>query len=53
MNEFEMELAAEMAEENIISDCGTCMGTGIVTVRDAFGEYAEECKCLKNYTSNF
>lgn len=53
MNEFEAELQAEMTEENILSECDVCQGRGIIMVADAWGEKAEECECLKNYTSNF
>jgi hypothetical protein len=53
MNEFEAELAEEMAEENVVSNCMACMGTGIIMVANEFVERATECECLKKYHENF
>lgn len=51
--EYQAELAEQMTLENVVSDCSICNGSGIIMVADAWGEKAEECECLKNYTSNF
>lgn len=48
-NEYLAELEAERTEENIVSDCMACFGTGIIMVANEFDERAVECECLKKY----
>ncbi len=52
-NEYLAELAQQETEQNIVSDCMICMGTGIIMVANEFDERAVECQCLKKYHENF
>lgn len=53
MTNFEAELNAEITEENIVSDCNKCQGTGIKLVGNEFSEFAEECECLIKFREQF
>lgn len=53
MTNFEAELNAEITEENIVSDCNKCQGTGIKLMGNEFSEFAEECECLIKFREQF
>lgn len=52
-NEYQANLAEELALENVATECATCGGIGIKIVSDQFGEHQEECECIQKFFAQF